>query len=546
MHGLKGLHAFIIMTEDLDNLIANFVRKQNEKTQTKLLPIFLDNMQYPEEENKDNNSNNKSESSNNEQDDELSITKLGSKCLKDMAARANHITVRPLCESLLEYLDRKNLWVPNLFAIEALKSLSIGVLPQLYSTIIRFLLEHLDRKPVENIAVRTSIVQCVQQILPNSITQQMPEVLSSMIRQISLPGDNNKALADAAVSCIATASEKQTDLINQLEAMHEILSHIYSSGISNSSKISLCNAVLQITEKLKPLSRDKNYPPNVMERLCVALLDKNADIRQNLLICLLRILNQTDLLKRMKETSKSTTFLQQQYEIFLSQIHSSLLSQSKRKNNKPNHFRLIFEVHEKLLEGLQYKGVVALLPNLFHLQEIKDSNLKKNLYSIHALILVLLAKVAVTTKNSQLSQYVSEIASKRKEANEIPISLSVDLENSCLYVTGKKEPKSSSKDISVNILFDKEQIIDLLTQSNELSSTYDLPSLLDKDVSRSVTAATGEMEAKIEERRKRKENAMGVSSATVSSVPLISAPAWTFEAFESIFCKFIYFLFFKL
>lgn len=536
MYGLSGLHAYIIMTEDLDNLIARFVDKQYEKTQTKLLPIFLDNMQYPEEINaKEKPKPNKSESSQNESQEETSIAKLGTKCLKDMAARVNHITVRPLCESLLDYLDKRNLWVPNHFAIEALKSLSIGVLPQLYSTIIRFLLEHLDHQKSEDVDTKTSIVQCVQQILPNSITQQMPEVLSSMIRQISLPGENNVPLANAAVSCIANASEKQTDLIHQLDAMNEILSHLYSSGISNASKIALCQAVLQITEKLKRLSRDKNYPPSVIERLCVALLDKSSEVRQYLLICLIRLLKETDLLKRMKGTSKNSNsaFLQNQYENSLSQIHSSLLSQAKRSNNKPLHYRLIFEVHEQLLNQLQFQGVVALLPNLFHLQELKDSNMK-NLVSIHALILILLSKVAQITNIPALSNYVAEIATQRKEANQTSTSLSVDLETSTLNVCSKKESKAT-RDISVDILFDKERIIDLLGQSIELSSSYDLPSLLDKDVSRSVTVAPGEMEAKIEERRKRKENAIGMSNAAIPQIPSISSPDWTIDSFESVF-----------
>jgi hypothetical protein len=44
--GLRGLHAFIMTTEDLDTLIARFVDNHHDKSQTKLLPIFLDNMQY--------------------------------------------------------------------------------------------------------------------------------------------------------------------------------------------------------------------------------------------------------------------------------------------------------------------------------------------------------------------------------------------------------------------------------------------------------------------------------------------------------------------
>ena len=533
MYGLRGLHAYIIMTEDLDNLIAHFVDMHHEKDGTNLLPIFLDNMQYKEDEKVGKQGQNDKDSSAD------SIPKLATLCLKDMAARLNHITVRPLCESLLEYLDSRKLWEPNHFAIEALKSLSIGVLPQLYSTIVRFLLEHLDKQPAENWSTKKNMVQCVQQVMPQTITQQMPEVLSCMINQVITQGDAGGELAQAAVTCIVYIVEKQTDPLHQLEAISEILPRLYSSPISVKSKISLCEAILSSIDTLRALPEDKKYPPVIIERMSVAGLDKEAVVREQLLVCLIRLLKQTDLLQRMGNKSKNSAFvMQHQYEIYLTQIHSSLLSQTLRADNTALHYRLIFEVHALLLDALQCTGIVSLLPNLFHIQEPTEE--QQQSAEVQTLVAALLAKVAAVANAQPLSQYVSEIITKRKEANQVAHSLSVDLDSTELHVIDS-EMAGGDKKTAVDILFEKERIIECLSSNEELSSKHDLPSLLEKGVSRSVTIKADTNEAKIEERRKRKVNAISVSSAAVGSspIPKIVMPEWTAQTFQDIFGLFL-------
>src|SRR3990167_379265 len=72
-----------------------------------------------------------------------SIIVLGRLCLKDLGSRVNHITIRPLCESMLKYMSNNNYWDSSdstLFPVLAFKSVSFALSAQLSNTIIRFLL----------------------------------------------------------------------------------------------------------------------------------------------------------------------------------------------------------------------------------------------------------------------------------------------------------------------------------------------------------------------------------------------------------------------
>ena len=530
-YGLRGLHSYICMTEDLDNLIARFVDKNHDRTQVKLLPIFLENMQYKDGEaiNSDKNINNDIK--------ETSISKLGTLCLKDMAARVNHITVRPLCESMLDYLDEKKLWEPNDFAIEAIKSLSIGVPPQLNSTIIRFLLEHLDKKGANEVSIKTNIVDCIEKIMPQSISQQVSEVLSSIVRQMIVPeGKIDGKLSKACISCISTITDRQVDALHQLDVASDILQY-FSNSISDYSKMALCEVILNITEKMKPLQKETAYPPSFIERLCSAGLDSNPDVRKDLLTSLHRVLRQTDILQRISKNvaNVNTSTFKYPYEIYISQILSALLSHVQKENNSPKHYHLIFQIYQFLIRKLGLVGTIAIIPQIFYIQAGKYTNSQGP--SAHMLVLGLFCKIADLRGLDSLSTYISSIYQKRKAAKELSDSVSVNLDKAELYIA----MNDYTDDCEVKNLFDKEKVIETLSDDNELSSC-DWPTLLEKEVSFTVSSPGIEDDKKMEERRQRMQNAIGISQVGIDTLSLNeeeNGSGWEVDAF----CKYhkIYF-----
>ena len=314
-----------------------------------------------------------------------------------MAARVNHITVRPLSEALLEYIDAKQLWTPNEFAVEALRSLSIGVLPQMYTTIIRFLLEHLDKQPADATVKKRNMVQCIQEIMPKSIVQQMAEVLSCLIRQISSKDASiDPDLAETTIAALAQIASKQADPVHRLDTIREILLEMSTPGLTHESKIHLCTAVLGVLENVKKLPADKNFPPYLIEELCLASQDSDPEVRRFLLLALLGLMDRTELLKRMNGNIRPAPAFPNSQEKHLIQIQSSILAQAQMANNLPLHIQLLYEVQAKLLEELPGVGsITTILPNLFCLQEAqRDSDQTSTSGMAQNLVLAVLAKLA--------------------------------------------------------------------------------------------------------------------------------------------------------
>jgi len=510
VYGLRGLHAYILMTEDLDNLIAHYVGSSNTQanaTKYNLIEIFLDNMQYPETEPVTDIS--KLEREANVPWQEASISALAIWCLKDMGARVNNITIRPLCESILAYMDGRNLWDRD-FSFQAFKALSLGVQPQLYSTIIRFLLEHLDRQIVHE-TDKPHVIKCIENILPQNIAQPMAEVLSCLVRQLTHVSNDgeNAALASAIISCIGSLGKAYSDPLQRIEAMNYILGFV-SDKYSPKSKLDLSMAILKIAEFVKPLPMSKAYPPSFIAKLALACCDTDPKIRLMMQMAIVQLLKNSDLLSRIStvlrtQSRNSGNFVAvNPYETFLHQIHSSLSSHSEMENNTPPHFVVIFETHMILLEKLQVDEVVYLVPSLFLLQ----SNLaeKNSLQSVsgHSLIAALLLKIAESYSCAPLVDYVRDILAKRDEAKLTDHYLQVS-KGDLKVIQSQYEEAPGFK---MNVLFDKEIVVNLLSQVPKLTEAYEnVRNLLATEVSRNIFEVKSDDEYKSLRRKIRSQPA---------------------------------------
>lgn len=150
MAGIRGLQGVIRKTVS-DDLVENIWEKQHME---KIVPSLLFNMQASP-----------SPTSSTEEATPSTPPVLAESVLRELVSRASFTHIKSVLKPLLMHLDRHELWVPNLFAIQTFRIVMISIQPQYSYTVVETLMQHLDQNMTSSPRKKTSLAVVLSKII---------------------------------------------------------------------------------------------------------------------------------------------------------------------------------------------------------------------------------------------------------------------------------------------------------------------------------------------------------------------------------------------
>eukprot|EP00011_Vannellida_sp_DIVA3-517-6-12_P004778 CAMPEP_0114614910 /NCGR_PEP_ID=MMETSP0168-20121206/5895_1 /TAXON_ID=95228 ORGANISM="Vannella sp., Strain DIVA3 517/6/12" /NCGR_SAMPLE_ID=MMETSP0168 /ASSEMBLY_ACC=CAM_ASM_000044 /LENGTH=805 /DNA_ID=CAMNT_0001825969 /DNA_START=30 /DNA_END=2443 /DNA_ORIENTATION=+ len=566
-YGLRGLHSYIVMTDDLDNFIAKHLgasRVEAAGSGPNILDIILSNMRFegPGEPYDLVSLSAQGEEESTAADwEKATIRGLSTWCLKDLAGRVNNITIRPLFQNLLRHLDENNLWVPSDFAFQALKSLSMGLQMSLCHNIIRQLLAHLDQDAIQTQPeVKKSIIKCLIDIMPGNTSAPMIEVLSTMLGQLISTAEldehmadvDNSNLAKTVIECISTIVQGVTDPLQRLEALNYILS-AFRSAQDEAVRSVLAQAILEVSQCIEELPVTKTYPPTLIDRMVECGYSESSVVRVKLQRSLTYVITQSGILQRIRaiaghapsgpqKSSRASVLFSNPIENYLEKIREGLLLHAQQDNNQPENFLVVFAAWDLLLTELRGPEVVAMVPLLLELQQKHLSTGTPQAASLQQLVLALFMRMAIVVDSTELLRSATTVLEARADKGCLDAYTTIDPKTGKLSKGKKSKYSSKAKGVELGEgeLISKEVVVTHLSGHKGLMAAYGkrLPKMLMSKPSLSSSQAgsegsNSESQSRIQ-RRARLVSIAGVAGPDMPTEPK-SSKTWEAKSFKKIF-----------
>ena len=125
----------------------------------------------------------------------------------------------------------------------------------MHQTVIRYLLQHLEKVGVKEASTKTKIINCIIYITPSTINQPMVEILAVLLSNLSsnLMIDKDQGFESAVKKCISKIADSISDPLQRIDAVSYFISRMHESNSLN-FKLVISKIVLSIAEQFKPLS----------------------------------------------------------------------------------------------------------------------------------------------------------------------------------------------------------------------------------------------------------------------------------------------------
>ena len=470
VYGMRGLHAYITIVEDMDTFIQNSVvepvaeygeKKKSEQssssqTEKYVLPVVLGAMRehsdqgWPDLTSLDEHLENEWS--------EASMSALAALQLRELSSRVNNITIRPLFAGLLHYLGRENLWNPADFSKFCLRTMCSGMQRQHFHVLTTCLLQYLEVVDQNQTEVRACMVEALQQLVSLGNVGPVVEVLSAMLRQLlQTAGDKDKAkekLQDRYLSCISTVIQNVQDSFQRLEALSYMIERyqdVMRTG-SHSERRLHTKACVNVASQLKPLPATKSIPSGLIEMVNMAMEDQDHVVRECMqrVICLLFSVpgfldrfapSKTSMLpkgsnllipgpaKGLKpgpnDAVKGSCLLASSGEGILEkrvdEWHVAMVRHLSWPKVEPPNFLAVYETVVVLLDKLGPSELGYAVPYIFCIQDEaappnNDADVVDALHSevrasLHVLAEALLTRIAHKFESDALAQYVKSVTS---------------------------------------------------------------------------------------------------------------------------------------
>lgn len=572
IYGLRGLHAYVISKDDIESFVTRWLPTVDVNPQSNVLAAILSNMHFsPKEE-----AIKYSEIAFDKLDAQLTmvwsdascrVPHTATLCLRDLVARLNNISIRPILTSFLCHLDTNDLWTPKEYAMHCVRTICNGI-PQQRHLVQMSLLRHVSSES-HGAVQRKSIIETLI-VLMEGVMGPVIEILSSLLglliesafsKEGNAPAEEQ--LQMAILDCISYAT-KSVDTIQRMDAMTYILHRFREvdhehrtaaqedtatddmseddddaergrekapkdtggSNVQHALRM-VARSVFVVSELLQPLPANRAFPASLAFEVIQVMSHTDAVVRVTMCGVFQHLMQHTGWLLRAAEAfeASQTSLLTTYYGSadanvqIISAMRRSMLLGIQHRDNEPKNLSAIFKTNTLILDALRHRDLRNYLSFAFAVQSFAaglspgDKSVGKrtllHFSALHKLVAALLAHAAEVFDAEELREYVHSVLEGRKEAGE-DCELLVWQEGE-LSTAEKASFGSSSASgaVVVSMLFEREETASKLMSCEAIKTHCDAHEDLVIDANDDDHLDVGQQTKKKKKRRRRnhKKNA---------------------------------------
>lgn len=503
--GLRGIRAYMGILDMTDELDAFVTRYTDESGSTpRFLPIILENVTYMAEV-APNNPNRLSVVQN-------PVQILATDVLRDVFSRAN-ISVTSLFRAIFGFLDSRNKWVPNTFAMMCFSAIYNCLKPQHEQILMTLLLQHLDQNRPANIKQQVVLIMVEFFREPTGHFMQILDALARhLVASVEIASQDQRArdyeehieLQATIIHSVGVMCKKVVAQHQKMEGFNYLCDklcyskHIKSTGLVGAA-MAMAQCILQISNELKVAKLDSDWiaytSVNLFREMVVHSHYELRVIVQK--ICHSLLLDAKTL--ELQIASKSLEVNPKLLNLFGEIIRDTIIEQIKIKVNQPENFSIIFHTLNIFLHLGGRNEFFVSYPLIWAMQKSAakwKKITKQHANSINTIIAAYLYAAAGLFYCPTLSSYVDEIIEKRKAIGHLCPHIEITkipYVQALLNPLKDKYPEDNKRKAQVDyVLFDREHTSDLICNSTTcvLADEHKLNRLLAKKLHRSTRTLT--------------------------------------------------------
>lgn len=502
--GLRGIRAYMGILDMTDELDAFVTRHTDQENGPRFVPIILENVTYMAEA-AANNPNRLSTTQN-------SVQLLATEVLRDVFTRAN-ISVTSLFRAILGFLDSRNKWIPNTFAMLCFSAIYNCLKAQHEQILMTILLQHLDQNRPANI--KKQVVHIMLEFFREA-TGHFMQILDTLTRHlvssVEIVSQDQRArdyedhieLQETIVHGVGSMCQKVTSQNQVMEAFNFLCEklcyskHIKPTGLAGAA-MAVAQCILQVTNSLKVAVVDPDWisytSVNLLKDMTV---HPHYEVRIIVhKICHSLLLGGKTLAAYFNDRVTTNPDVHDKLLVLVGEVvRDTLLEQIKIKQNQPENYTVIFQTLSVMLRLGNRKDFYISFPTVFALQK-SAAKWKKVPQpcgnTINTVIAAYLYAAADLFNCPPLSAYVDGIIEKRKKAGQLCPYTEIVKKSAFGHVTlillKDKYTGEMKRKIPVEyVLFDREHTSELLctTPSCVLINEPRLKKLLAKKIHRNT------------------------------------------------------------
>jgi hypothetical protein len=375
--GLRGIRTYMTILDMTDELDAFVTRHTDQDSGPRFVPIILENVTYLAEA-----------SSNNP--NRLSITQnpvqeLATEVLREVFTRAN-ISMTSLFRAILGFLDSRNRWIPNTFAMLCFSAIFNCLKAQHEQILMTLLLQHLDQNRPANI--KRQVVLIMLEFFRES-TGHFMQVLDTLTRHlvssVEIASQDQRArdyedhieLQETIVHSIGIMCQKVTTHNQVIEAFNFVCEklfyskHIKPIGLAGAA-MALAQCIYQITCALKiPVVDPDKISSTALNLLKEMATHPHYELRIVVhKICHCLLLGGKTLDSYISDKEPHPAGVHDKILALLGEaVRDTMLEQVKLKHNQPENYVVIFLTLNLMLHLGGRADLYLSFPVVFALQK---------------------------------------------------------------------------------------------------------------------------------------------------------------------------------
>jgi hypothetical protein len=374
--GLRGIRAYMGILDMTDELDAFVTKHTDQDGGPRFVPIILENVTYMGEASSIN-PNRLSTTQN-------SVQMLATEVLRDVFTRAN-ISVTSLFRAILGFLDSRNRWVPNTFAMMCFSAIYNCLKAQHEQILMTLLLQHLDQnRPAK---IKKQVVDIMLEFFRES-TGHFMQILDTFTRHlvssVEIVSQDQRArdyedhieLQETIVHGVGSMCQKVRAQNQIKEAFNFVCEklcyskHIKPTGLAGAA-LAVAQCILQVTSSLKVMSVDSDWINYTSVNLLKDMaLHPHYEVRIIVhKICHSLLLDGKTLSAYIKDRLSRSEVNEKLLTLVGEVIRDSLLEQIKIKHNQPENYTVIFHTLNIMLHLGDRKDFYLSFPTVFALQK---------------------------------------------------------------------------------------------------------------------------------------------------------------------------------
>jgi len=442
---------------------------------------------------------------------------LAESCLREIFSRATFGNITAALKPIFDYLDSRDLWIPNDFATHCFVLVMHSIQNQYSYKVIESLLNHLDSKSSVDPKMKASITEVISAAVSvpsgGSIGPSVLEVFNTLLKHLRMSievEDRRDAMFVKAI--IATAGNFSQALpgYQRIEVMTFIAAKIpgldmsgprrrsanlsstedlqfHQSGESDVSlQMQMFHVLLAVAEKHMNMPFQSTLPSSLLDFLLKGLVQRPKEIRLLALKVFENLLDRHEnsrkiesLMEKISEVESDIEYTidrcTKQDSMFIKkhaqQMFFYLYQTAKVANNSLQHYRSISNVICLLaLEFGEAEVIVEIAGFMFGLQDLArkeetDLSLEQKC-AIHAVVSMTLRIICDLTSIGDLKQHFLQVMCRRKEHYEFLMPSVIFNDEASI------DPKHRLSDFAY---FDRHLMINTLKMSGYDTSAIDIP-----------------------------------------------------------------------